>query len=102
MFRKKDGSCGHIDRSDAAHPQDFARLMEHTRQKLGAWVDHILDGDIDVSPYRLGNLSPCSWCAFGSLCRFEPDSGRMRYLDSLKRSEVFRRLASGTGEANDG
>lgn len=97
VFRKKDGSIGRVDQSDAADPEPFAHLLDHTRGQLGVLADGVLDGVIDVSPYRLQRFSPCSWCRFGSVCRVEPAHTRFRFLESLKRSEVFRRVSDASG-----
>jgi len=67
-------------------------LLEHTRCKLGSLADEILDGKVAVSPYRLGTFSPCSWCPFRSVCRYEFGQSGLRFLPSLKRSDVFARL----------
>ncbi|MCH7631944.1 MAG: PD-(D/E)XK nuclease family protein, partial [Planctomycetes bacterium] len=94
-FLSKDGGLGHVDKSDAATPRDFDATLAHTRDKLGQLAGGILDGDVAVNPYRLGNQSPCSWCALGSVCRFEMGISQVRFLDSLKRSQVFARLTQG-------
>ncbi len=100
--RKKDGALGYVDQSDAAESKDFALLMQRTRDKLAEWVDRILDGEIEVSPYRLGTLSPCGWCAFRGLCRMETDAAPVRYFERLKRTEVFKRLKDARGAVSDG
>jgi ATP-dependent helicase/nuclease subunit B len=93
VYRNKDGGIGNIEKSDAADGADFLNTLEHTRAKLGALADGILDGNVAVKPYRLGTYSPCSWCPMAGVCRFEMGVCDVRFLDSLKRSEVFRRLA---------
>lgn len=95
VYRNKDGGIGRLDTSDAANWSDFQNTLTHTRAKLGALADGILDGNVAVTPYRLGTYSPCSWCPMGGVCRFEMGVCDVRFLDSLKRSEVFRRLAEG-------
>lgn len=95
FFRKKDGEIGHVDSTDATSGADFQNTLEHTRAKLGALADGILDGNVAVRPYRLGTQSPCTWCPMAAVCRFEMGICVTRFLDSLKRSEVFRRLAKG-------
>jgi ATP-dependent helicase/nuclease subunit B len=84
---------GHLDDSDAADAMSFKAVVDHTRDQLGKLADGILDGDVTVRPYRLGNFSPCSWCAMSSVCRFEMGVSDVRFLESLRQSEVFRRLA---------
>ena len=92
VYRKRDGTLGHMDQSDAADTESFQALLEHTRGRIGELADRMLDGEIAVSPYRLGSFSPCSWCALPGVCRLEPGVTRLRFLETLRRSEVFRRL----------
>ena len=56
------GTIQYAERSDATDSPGFAALLEHTRYKLGALADQVLDGDVRVAPYRLGHSSPCNWC----------------------------------------
>ncbi len=99
FFRKENGEIGYPDSSDAADSAQFHKTLEHTRAKLGELADGILDGNVAVRPYRLGTYSPCSWCPMASVCRFEMGSCDVRFLDSLKRSEVFQRLTEQSGKA---
>ena len=92
MYRKSDGTIGNIDRSDGADAASFQAMLDHTRSKLGELADGILDGDVAVRPHRLGTLSPCSWCPMGGVCRFEMGISEVRFLETLKRSDVFKRL----------
>ena len=92
IYRKKDGRIGHINASDGADDKDFVLLMEYARYKIGELVDRVLDGEISVSPYRLSDFSPCTWCEMGSVCRFEYGDPGMRFLESMSRSEVFKKL----------
>lgn len=95
VYRNKEGGIGDIDKSDAADQADFQNTLLHTRAKLGALADGILDGHVAVNPYRLGTFSPCTWCPMSGVCRFEWGIHEVRYLESLKRSEVFQLLAKG-------
>jgi ATP-dependent helicase/nuclease subunit B len=91
--RRKDGEVGRVESSDGATAPAFEGLLEHTRQQLGALADGVLDGNMNVSPFRLGTFSPCSWCAMPAVCRYEVGISRVRFLDKMKRSEVFAKLA---------
>ena len=96
----KDGRIQHADRSDAADSEQFAALLERTRYKLGSLADGILDGDVTVAPYRLRKFSPCNWCSFRSVCRFEFGQDQVRSFPDLKRQEVFAELAGGGREGS--
>ncbi|MEK6676266.1 MAG: PD-(D/E)XK nuclease family protein [Planctomycetota bacterium] len=93
IAQKKDGGLSDVDRSDGADSNAFNALLTHTKHTLGRLADGILDGDVSVNPYRLGTFSPCSWCPMKSVCRFDMGLFDIRFLDPLKRSEVFAKLA---------
>ncbi|HUU84294.1 MAG TPA: PD-(D/E)XK nuclease family protein [Phycisphaerae bacterium] len=95
VVRTKDGKIQYADRSDGADAGQFAALLDHTRRTLGALADRILDGDVAVAPYRLGDFSPCAWCDYRSVCRFEFGQSGMRLLERLNRQEVLARLTGG-------
>lgn len=94
FYRNKEGGMGHADSGDGADAPTFRAVLDHVRRRLGELADGVLDGDVSVKPYRLGNFSPCSWCPMSSVCRFEMGINDVRYLESLKRSEVFKRIAN--------
>jgi ATP-dependent helicase/nuclease subunit B len=82
-------------RNDGCTPEQFAAMLKLARQKLAELGDLILDGAIEVEPYRIGNESPCSWCEFRSVCRFDPAINRYRRLPVLNRADVFQRVMEG-------
>jgi len=92
FFTKTDGTPGSLDRGDGADAHALGAVLDHTRTRLGELADGILNGNISVRPYRLGTFSPCSWCAMVGVCRFEMGLSNTRFLEKLKRSEVFERL----------
>jgi ATP-dependent helicase/nuclease subunit B len=98
FFRRTDGTLGNVDSVDAAETEDFTALLAHTRKKLGELADGVLDGTVDVSPYRIGDFSPCQWCTMRAVCRFEFGDPGMRHLEKMKRSDVFARLREGEGD----
>ena len=100
--RKRDGGIARVDASDAVEADDFRRLLEHTRRRLGEWADGVLDGEVAVRPYRMGDFSPCGWCKYAAVCRFESGRTPVRDLPALKRSEVFDRLRAAAAPAGGG
>ncbi len=89
VYRKSDGGFGHLEKSDVADGASFVGMLERTRHLIGAWADKWLDGDIAVSPYRLKNTSPCAFCDFKSVCRYEPRFTPIRRLPSMSRQEIL-------------
>ncbi len=93
VHRTQADKLGYVNQSDGAVARDFDAVLEHTRNKLGSLADGVLDGDVSVTPYRLGNFSPCSWCAMMSVCRFEWGMSTPRFIEPMARSDVFDLLA---------
>jgi len=93
FYRKKDGTLGHLESSDAAADGDFGVVLAHVRRRMGELVDGVLDGDVSVRPYRLGSFSPCAWCDMGSVCRFEFGLCDVDMKQSLDRRDVLDRIS---------
>jgi ATP-dependent helicase/nuclease subunit B len=94
---RKDGEISNADKSDAADAGSFRAALAFTRRRLGELADSLLSGDVSVSPYRLGNVNPCSWCPMISVCRFDWGLSNVRFLDPLGRGEALRRMREAVG-----
>jgi len=73
----KDQQYGNYARSGALKPNDFDQ--------------EIVSGKIDISPYRLGQVSPCSYCRYKPVCRFDWQINDYNFLESLSKSGVLER-----------
>ena len=61
-----------------------------------------MDGKIAVSPYRMGDETPCPQCEFRSVCRFDLSTGDSYDPRSVeKRESVLKRLTGAESEADD-
>lgn len=99
IYKKKDGGLGYADSNDAAPQESFEAMLQHTRRRIGELADDIMEGQVPIRPYRLGTFSPCSWCRMTVVCRFESGLCDVRYLEELKRSEIYVRLGGVTGQS---
>ncbi len=93
----KDGSIGNINQSDAADAQAFRALLRYVERLIGELADELIDGIVDVQPYRMGQVTPCARCDFRSVCRFDPGINHYYHLDSMKRTTVLNVLREGQG-----
>lgn len=100
VYRKKDGSLGNLERSDAVAAGALPALLDHVRRKMGELADDWLSGSIAVAPARLGKELPCSHCSYRAVCRFEYSAGQARPLSSMTRGEVLDRLSQPAGGAD--
>jgi len=93
FFTKKgEGPYGRMKDSSALRPETYRRVLHRTERTLKTLAARILEGEIPVSPYTLGNESPCTFCDFQSLCKFDWQITPPRLLARLDRPEVLRML----------
>jgi len=87
----KDEQYGNYARSGALKPNDFESFLRFTGQRIIQLAQEIVSGKIDVSPYRLGQVSPCSYCKYKPVCRFDWQINDYNFLESLSKSRVLER-----------
>jgi len=90
---KKDGEP--YVTSDLARRDQMAALMRHVGLRMGELADGLLDGKIDVSPYRLRRQMPCRFCEYQSVCRYEIETQPPRVLDVFDKTGALRLVAGG-------
>src|SRR5437588_753096 len=71
---KKDGASAKRG-SDLVEPEELTALLSRVRHRLGELADKILDGEIGIRPYMLGDDTPCPKCEYHDVCRFESRGG---------------------------
>jgi ATP-dependent helicase/nuclease subunit B len=94
---KKDGTFGYRGTTDVAETEELVALLRHARKQLARLGDEILEGKIEIAPYRLGTTSPCSSCSYRGVCRFDPAINRYHHIRGMKREEVLRIVAEEGG-----
>ncbi len=95
-YVKKDGTPGYRGISDAADTSDFSALLRLVERRLAELSDQIIDGDIRIAPYRLAATSPCAYCDYRSVCRFELQFNRYHVLEPLSREQVLEKAREET------
>jgi ATP-dependent helicase/nuclease subunit B len=88
----KEGQYGNYGTSSALRPGDFEKVLRFTEKKTIQLAEEILRGRIDVRPYRLSRKSPCSYCKYKPLCRFDWQINDYRPLESLGKIEVLKEM----------
>jgi len=90
----KDKQYGNYNVSGALKPADFEKVLQFTREKIVQLAEEIISGRIDISPYRLGGISPCTYCDYKPVCRFDWQINDYNSLTSLGKTEVLERIGS--------
>jgi len=86
---KSDGQYGFYGRSGALKPEDFERVLRFCERKTISLAGEILSGKIDAAPYRLGSKSPCGYCSYKALCRFDWQVNDYRVLEHCGKTRVL-------------
>lgn len=83
--------------SKVATTEDFFALMNFTDKKLQNIRDEIMNGNIDVNPYRKTDAAAetaCQYCPYHSICRFDVkiEGNNYRVLKKLSSDDVMRQI----------
>ena len=89
---KGKGQYGNPDKSGALEPDDFEKLLRFTEKRVIAMAAEIFSGKIDVKPYRLGDESPCSYCKYKSVCRFDWQINDYSVLEPVGKLTALERM----------
>jgi len=85
--------------SDLTDRDTWKALLAHVGRRMGELADRLLDGDIEVKPYRLNRRMPCSYCPYRAVCRYEVETQWPRHLES--RGDKAKTLECIKQEAGD-
>ncbi|SDW32537.1 DNA helicase/exodeoxyribonuclease V, subunit B [Lachnospiraceae bacterium KHCPX20] len=76
---KKDGEP--TVTSKVVSPDDLNVLCDFVEKKTKDLGKEILSGNIEVAPYRMGQFSACDYCAYKSVCGFDPRMDGFHFKD---------------------
>ncbi len=98
---KADGSVA--KNALAADPAGMRQLMRHATETASALADRIRQGEIDISPAKIGEWTACDHCPVSLVCGRDPrlPGGKPRELEKGDRSEVWQELIGTTFEASN-
>lgn len=85
----KDGNLS--KRSKVASINEFDDLRYYVRNLYEKTGNAIIDGHVEVNPYKLKDKTPCTFCSFKSVCQFDEslDSNRFRILTPQSNENVL-------------
>lgn len=92
---KKNG--GFYSHSKVATEDTFSQLKNHIHQLIiEAGID-MTTGKIELNPYEYGAQHACTYCAFKSICQFDPmlEENKFRKLKQMKDTDILDMLRQG-------
>jgi ATP-dependent helicase/nuclease subunit B len=98
FYVTKDGQpYGSYGNRGVLKPDAFEKVLTFAEEKIVRLAAEISSGKIEITPYRLSQNSPCGYCEFKSVCRFDWQVNEYNSLESLNKVRVLEKL-----EADDG
>ncbi|MDD5065098.1 MAG: exodeoxyribonuclease V subunit gamma [Phycisphaerae bacterium] len=98
FYVTKDGQpYGNYERQGALRPDDFEKALKFTEKKIIQLSEEILSGRIEVKPYRLNQKSPCSFCKYKAVCRFDWQVNEYNFLESLDKAGALEKMKGKNG-----
>ncbi|MGI6129236.1 MAG: PD-(D/E)XK nuclease family protein, partial [bacterium] len=88
----KDGSIR--KGSPACSKEQFNLLLNFAAQKVKEIGSQVMQGDVQIAPYRLSGSSACDYCDFSAVCQFDPllPDNDYRVLPKLTTEETWSAL----------
>lgn len=89
VSRKKDGELSKT--SKVLYPDEFDMFLDYTNTKENTIKQNIIDGNVNISPYKLSENTGCDYCEFQSICGFDSriDGYEYRILKKYAQEEVL-------------
>lgn len=75
-------------RSMVVEEKDFERMQSYVRHKMQKFGNQILDGNTQISPYRLDSENPCTYCSYNAVCGFDSKLPDNNYRSMPKKADT--------------
>ena len=101
MGRNKDGS---LSKSSRALPREtFETVLKYTKEKERRLKDGMYAGEVQASPYEMGDNTGCDYCPYRDICGFDLrlDGCTYRRLEKLSLEEAVGQMEKVVGEQAD-
>lgn len=98
---KKEGV---FSKNSAVYPkEDLNSLVTYSKEKMKEIRADILRGEIQPSPYKMGEKRGCDYCRYESICRFKTGLTGYKYriFKTLSEEEIFEKIREKNGETVD-
>lgn len=81
----KDGSLK--KGSSVASMEEFEDLRRYTRQLYQQTGNEIIAGEVGISPYKMKDKKPCTFCAFKPVCQFDESIEHNKYRTLVQQKD---------------
>ncbi|MCD4831715.1 MAG: exodeoxyribonuclease V subunit gamma [Anaerohalosphaeraceae bacterium] len=95
VSKKDTQPYGHYETRSVLKPDDFESIFVLAESKIKSIAEQIFSGNISARPYRHSSQSPCGYCDYKSLCRFDWQINQYRDIPSVKKSTLLSEQKQG-------
>jgi ATP-dependent helicase/nuclease subunit B len=80
--------------SSVAGIDQFSKIRNYVRGVISDIGTNLTDGMIDISPYKLKNKTPCTFCSFKPVCQFDPalETNEYRLIHKEKDDVILKNM----------
>ena len=89
--------------SHVAEKENFDTISRYTSKKIREIGREILEGYVQVSPYKLDNKEACTYCPYHGVCGFDEriDGFSFRKLKKEEQEEIIEKMKKDLSESGD-
>ncbi|MHB9094786.1 MAG: PD-(D/E)XK nuclease family protein, partial [Eubacteriales bacterium] len=98
---KKDGSF--YGGSPVIDGEQFQMLRSYLEKVLIESGQEILQGNVNIEPYRNSKMTACRYCSFKPVCKFDPllEGNSYRILPPISPDEIWHAIAGEVGNYDE-
>ncbi|MFS1513537.1 helicase-exonuclease AddAB subunit AddB [Chengkuizengella sp. SCS-71B] len=94
---------GFYKTSSVVEEEQWKQLRGYTRQMIVNIGSEIMDGNVDIKPYRMGKKIACTYCEYKSICQFNTlyENNDYRELQMKSNEEVLTTIEQESKERGE-
>ncbi|MDI6604336.1 MAG: helicase-exonuclease AddAB subunit AddB [Thermoanaerobacteraceae bacterium] len=93
VYLKNDGSVGR--NTHGVTKEQFKLLRDYVKYYIQKLCDDILKGNIEIKPYKNGDMLPCQFCKFSDVCRIDKNFNGYRIINNEKDDVIWDLMERG-------
>lgn len=81
-------------RSSVATMEEFQQLRTYMRELVQSTGEEILQGNIQIYPYKVKNQTPCEYCLYDGICQFDTllEDNQYHILPQIEKEKIWKNI----------
>lgn len=94
--RTKEGLKGDGLLSEA----QMQEMLSYAKEKTAEGIKEIFSGSAQILPVRNKKWTACQHCDYRAVCRFEPNTGQFKTVETLDAAAFFKKIAKDSSDVS--